>query len=194
MSKKKKQTFLSYLKERNPDEIIYLGTENGSSWIVIEPAIVLIDRINDVEKLIRDRVEMEFHAAEKSVNKTPKTLVDIHENIAYWNNPENLDEIYKKIQEAHEEELTPKMLEQERQKKIQAMRSRLHDIEKHFANAVYRRAEISKRLQSWKKIGKREIVETYVVGKSAIQERGIAVKVEGNEDGTLWWRNESKTI
>lgn len=74
------------------------------------------------------------------------------------------------------------------------MKSRLHDREKHFANAVYRRAEISKRLQSWKKIGKREIVETYVVGKSAIQERGIAVKVEGNEDGTLWWRNESKTI
>lgn len=194
MSKKKKQTFLSYLKERNPDEIIYLGTENGSSWIVIEPASVLIDRINDVENLIRDRVEREFHAAEESVNKTPKVLVDIHENIAYWNNPENFDEIYKKIQEAHEEELTPKLLEQERQKKIQAMKSSLHDREKHFANAVYRRAEISKRLQSWKKIGKREIVETYVVGKSAIQERGIAVKVEGNENGTLWWRNESKTI
>ena len=194
MSKKKKQTFLSYLKERNPDEIIYLGTENGSSWIVIEPASVLIDRINDVENLIRNRVEREFHAAEKSVNKTPKVLVDIHENIAYWNNPENFDEIYKKIQEAHEEELTPKLLEQERQNKIQAMKSSLHDREKHFANAVYRRAEISKRLQSWKKIGKREIVETYVVGKSAIQERGIAVKVEGNENGTLWWRNESKTI
>ena len=194
MSKKKKQTFLSYLKERNPDEIIYLGTENGSSWIVIEPASVLIDRINDVENLIRNRVEREFHAAEESVNKTPKVLVDIHENIAYWNNPENFDEIYKKIQEAHEEELTPKLLEQERQKKIQAMKSSLHDREKHFANAVYRRAEISKRLQSWKKIGKREIVETYVVGKSEIQERGIAVKVEGNENGTLWWRNESKTI
>ena len=194
MSKEKKQTFLSFLKEQDPKTLIYLGTENGSSWIVIEPASVLIDRINDVENLIRDRVEREFHAAEESVNKTPKVLVDIHENIAYWNNPENFDEIYKKIQEAHEEELTPKLLEQERQKKIQAMKSSLHDREKHFANAVYRRAEISKRLQSWKKIGKREIVETYVVGKSAIQERGIAVKVEGNEAGTLWWRNESKTI
>lgn len=194
MSKKKKQTFLSYLKERNPDEIIYLGTENGSSWIVIEPASVLIEKIDEVNKIVRERVEKALEAAQADITSGPALMMGIRDDIVRWENKDNIKELYDEIQKKSEAKLNKRELEVARQNKVSYLKARLFDWEKTFANAVFRRAEVKKHLMSWKDIKVREVIETYRIDKSGGQDSGIAVKVTGNEDGTLWWRGEKEVL
>ena len=48
------KTFEEFLNKQNEDDIIYVGTKNGSGWIVIETTKDLINNMNKVEKLVTE--------------------------------------------------------------------------------------------------------------------------------------------
>lgn len=168
MSKKEKvTTFMEFLKEQEPETLIYLGTEKGSSWIVIEPAAVLIEKMNKLEKFVMDKITKIVSDAQKNIDNGPRLMVELRGKIE---NPET------------------------EPKEVTALTKRLYEWEKTFAASVNTRANMNKYLNSYIDVKDRAVLETYPINKIDGIDSGIAVKITGIELGTLWWRNEHKTI
>ena len=58
------KTFIECLKEINPNEIVYVGTKSGASFIVIETAQTIIEHLDKFENYLRDKAEKRYDDCE----------------------------------------------------------------------------------------------------------------------------------
>ena len=75
------KTFEEFLNKQNEDDIIYVGTKNGSGWIVIETAKDLINNMQKVEKLVHRRVKETNKRSKEKLIKIPGLIVDSYKRI-----------------------------------------------------------------------------------------------------------------
>lgn len=162
---------MELLTELEADQMVYLGTNNGSGWIVIEPAGYIIEKIDDLEKYLHDRVKNALAEAEYDLKIYPKIMVDRQEKI-------------KELIESNGDK-----------KKIKSEENMLRESERKFWAAYNKREKNTKFLTNWIHVSERKVKETYENGDEKYGViNGYAIKVEGAENGELWFRHEKKII
>lgn len=162
------KTFEEFLNKQNEDDIIYVGTKNDSGWIVIETAKDLINNMNKVEKLVHRRVKETNKRSKEKLIKIPGLIVDS----------------YKRI-----EELDPKS--DDYNKTVKQINNSIRRLESEFASAYTIRNKTNKTLEHWIHMKDRPVIETY---EHETDIKGICCLLKGDENGTLWFKGEYKTI
>lgn len=155
--------FLNFLKEQDPNSIIYFGTENGSSWLAIETAQTLIDKMDIMEKKLHRRSENILENAKDRILVIPSQLIEERNKL-------------------NELERTGATRED-----INKAKTKVYDLEKGFVSAFSTRKKYQKYLDCWVKLSNRKVVESY---PHTVDVPGISVLVEGIEDGALWMKRE----
>lgn len=125
--------FINFLKEQDQSEIIYLGTNNGSGWIVIDTVEKIIANIDKIEKHLRNNAERVLENAKMILKTKPFDIVDGLNKLSGDYDSEELKKIKIKLE---------------------------HD-ERKYANAFVTKEKYSKIISKWKTIDKRRVVNTY---------------------------------
>ena len=160
----KKLKFIEFLKEQDSNEVIYLGTKDGSGWIVIDTAETIINNMKKIEKIVRSRIVTKNKKAQNILDTFPSLIV--------------------KVQDELKESITDK-------EEIKKLENKLWRLESKYNSAFGTRKKLSKTLKSWKTIGNRIVEESYDHETDVI---GKCVLLEGFDDGTLWFKGEKKVI
>lgn len=71
------KTFIECLKEINPNEIVYVGTKSGASFIVIETAQTIIEHLDKFENYLRDKAEKRYNDCEIYVSNALAKMEEI---------------------------------------------------------------------------------------------------------------------
>ena len=161
----KKMNLINFLKEQDRNETIYLGTKNGSGWIVIETAEKIIESIDKLEKHLRDDAERNLRNAKVVLKNKPFEIVEILNKL--------------KVEDSYDK------------KELKELESKLARYERRYANAFITREKYMKLINGWKTVDKRNVVETY---NHETDTKGICVLVDGIENGTLWFKGEKRGI
>lgn len=157
--------FINFLQEQDQNEIIYLGTKNGSGWIAIETAEQIIENIDNIEKCLRDDAERILRKAKNILKNKPFDIV------------ENLNKL--KEEESYDK------------KELKKIKLKLANDERKYVNAFSTRKKYSKLIEGWTTIDKRKVVEVY---NHETDVKGICVLVNGIDNGTLWFKDEREGI
>lgn len=125
----KKVTLNEFLEKlENKEELIYLCTEKGSNFIVIETAQTLIERMDDVEKLIRNKVDRIYK--------------------------ENYE---RALAFPHEISTTIKELSSSDSTNERKVKNKLRSLESRYVSAIKVRDQYGAALDAWKYVGDRVI-------------------------------------
>lgn len=160
----KKLKFIEFLKEQDSNEVIYLGTKDGSGWIVIDTAETIINNMKKIEKIVRSRIVTKNKKAQDILDTFPSLIVKVQ------------DELKESIMDKEE---------------IKKLENKLWGLESRYNSAFCTREKLSKTLKSWKTIGNRIVEESYDHETDVI---GKCVLLEGFDNGTLWFKGEKKVI
>ena len=158
--------FLKFLKEQDPETIIYLGTKNGSSYLEIDTAQELITNMDIMEEKLHNRSVTTLQNAKNKILELPEKLVEAHK------------------------ELEKLMLAEKQDKQeILKAKSKVFKLERDFVAAFNTRTIFKRYLSNWTKLPERKVVESY---PRTVDVPGVCVIVEGNENGDLWFMKEKK--
>lgn len=160
------KTFINYLKEVDKNEVLYVGTKNGTSWIIIEPVSTILENLDRLEEIVHGRVV-------KQNSNAQNLLLDIPCQIAQVQHRLLKDEF-------------------ENPKDKRKTESKLYELEKNFANAFFMRKQTRERLDKWIKIADREVIDTYIHDGNDVP--GTCIILEGSDNGTLWYKGEKKVL
>lgn len=127
------KNFKNYLETLNENTLVYVGTDKGSSWIVIETVRTIMDNLERLENIVRERVVKQYQTASDHIVKIPYQIVDLRKKIEEEDNDRNK----------------------------RKMKSRLLELETKFNNAFIMRKNSSEQLDKWIQIDKRTVVEHY---------------------------------
>ena len=161
-----KKTFLEFLNEQKPEEMVYVGTFKGSGWLYIDTAQNLIEKIDDIEKKIRKDAERTLKTAQTRLGNIPGEIVAVQEEV-------------KKLTERGNKEALNKA------------KNSLLLLEHKFVSAFNTRELYSKALLTWTIFGKRIVKDTY---KHETDVEGICILVDGFENGKLWFKDEEEKL
>ena len=156
--------FLDFLKQQDPDTMIYFGTKNGSSWLAIETAQTLIDNIDDMEKKLHRRSVDILRNAKEKLAVIPGKLVEAHEKL---NELEASGDASKSD--------------------IAKAKTKVSELEKKFVAAFSTRKNYQNYIEFWIKLPERKVVESY---SHTFDIPGVSVVIEGIENGGLWTKYE----
>ena len=127
------KTFKEYLGTLDGNTLVYMGTKNGSNWIVIDTVETILNNIERLEEIMHERVLKQHQTASNSVYEIPYKIVELRKTI--------------------DEEVVAK-----NKRKLEA---RLLDLENKFSNAFIMRKNTDEQLRKWVKIENRLVVEYY---------------------------------
>lgn len=161
------KTFMELLKEQDSDQLIYVGTQSGRNWIVIDTAENIIKNIHKLEKYLRSYVERVDRKAQSRLDTLPFEIVDIHKQ---------MDEL---LESKHGNA------------KYHGLRCTLDSLEKQFVKAYSEREKCNRVLKEWKEVGDRIVVETRMHESDY---EGLAFVLEGFEPGQIFYKGEKKSI
>lgn len=133
---KKKQTlidFLNSLNELAPDQMVYLGTKEGGSWIIIDKPQVIIDNLADIETRARQHAEFALSSACSRCHMLPKKIVAMQKEL------HKADEVEKACIE-----------------------NDLYELEQAFASSFNTRKKWTDILKKWVTFGERAVLEQYM--------------------------------
>ena len=160
----KTKRFLEFLKEEEPDELIYVGTQGGSGWLLIETAQTLIDNLDKIEDRLHKRSEYVLRDAKQRIKSLPFKIVEAQQE---------LDKL-KKSNDATEDD-------------IKKAESRLFAAERSFVTSYGIRKRYTTYLNKWVHVSKREVLESY---PHTVNDPGVSVIITGIEQGDLWFKDE----
>ena len=161
MSKvKKKVTIIDILKEQKPETMIYIGTIDGSGWIFIEQAGVMLEHMSDMDESLKQDAVTKYDRAETCLALYPRFIVNLQE-------------------ETHDKSLTSEDLNSKKQKLAKA--------EKRYVSAYHSRKRYGKLLKHWIPLSQREVIG---VREHKTDYVGVSIIIKGFENGTLWTKDE----
>lgn len=163
----KVKTFLEWLKEReNKDELIYVGCRHGGgSWIVIEPVHKIIEKISQIDDMAHSRVEKFNRRAAEELDKLPARMVEYQNRIA--------DAKTKDMRERFEHLLA--------------------ESQARFVSTLNTKQRTDRELALWTPIERLKVYKVYRHDPVA-DLPGICIILDGSIPGTLWFKDEKKTI
>ena len=160
-----KKTFIEFLNELDKNEMVYVGTEKGTNWIIIDKPDKIIEILDTIEKELRAQVQRTYDAANKKVVGIPSLLVKERKQLTKLMNIKNRD-VRDLINES---------------------RGRIYKLESTFVSAFDTRKKYKKILDKWVDIRDRKVVDIY---EHETDIPGISAILEGYGDGTLWFYGE----
>ena len=160
-----KKTFIEFLNELNKDEMVYVGTEKGTNWVIIDKPDKIIEILDTIEKELRAQVQRTYDAANEKVVGIPSLLVKERKQLAKLTNIKNRD-----VRDL-----------------INETRGRIYKLESTFVSAFDTRKKYRKILDKWVDIRNRKVVDIY---EHETDIPGVSVILEGYGDGTLWFYGE----
>lgn len=160
------KTFIEYLKEQNQNEILYVGTNEGSSWIIIESVETILENLERLEEIVHEGVEKQYSTSQDTLEKIPCQIVQT-QIMLLRNKFENTKDKRK-------------------------LEGKLCELEKKFANAYFMRKRSRNQLDNWVEIHNRKIMDIYEY--DGTDEPGTCIILEGSENGTIWYKNEKKIL
>lgn len=129
------KNFIELLEEMDKDELVYVGTKDGSNWIVIETVQTVLEKMDKVEKMTHDQVLRTLKRSKTNIHDYPYKIVELHEKIDKCKD------------------------DKERGK----LEYKLHDLESRFAATYHTYRKTKQLLSKWIKLPDRKIVETYPI-------------------------------
>lgn len=155
---------LNKISKEDPKRLVYIGTNKGSGFVLIDEVEKVIKKLDDVNKEMYDKHQKSLARAESSVYSLPRRIVDIQDQL------ENcIDSLtYEQVKE---------------------LRIELKNLEQAFANAVALRKKLSDYLKNYVKIKDRKIRDIY---DRTVYDQGLAIIVNGIETNNIWFKDEVK--
>lgn len=135
---------------KNLDKIIYIATEKGSSWLVIEKGGYIIDRLDKLDDAVFKQNQQQLSAAENKTNSIPYDICKILDT-----QPISEEGIEKKEKD-------------------------LELLERAYANAIHKKYKYKRILEKFKKPSTRNIVNTYPVTDTGAPGIGVIISGEEN--------------
>ena len=132
MSKKNQKTHATLLNELDPNTMVYIGTDKGHSWIVIDTTSNIIERMDDIEVAARDNAEAELFSYCAKCNSLPEEIVYLQ----------------RECRIADETE-------------IEEFENRLAAAEQKYVAAYNGRKKWTDILKNWVAFGERAVVDVY---------------------------------
>ena len=160
-----KKTFIEFLNELNKDEMVYVGTEKGTNWVIIDKPDKIIEILDTIEKELHAQIQRTYDAANEKVVGIPSLLVKERKQLTKLMNIKNRD-VRDLINES---------------------RGRIYKLESTFVSAFGTRKKYRKILDKWVDIRDRKVVDIY---EHETDITGVSVILEGYGDGTLWFYGE----
>ena len=156
------KTFIECLKEMNPNEMVYVGTKSGASFIVIDTAQTVIDHLDKFEKYLHDKAEKRYNDCELYISNVLTKMEEIKRTMG--DHPSSYpNEVAKKFRK----------------------------LEGQLSWGTHMKEKYRKYLDEWKTIRERPVIETY---KHTVDITGTTLIITGNENGSLWFKHEKKSI
>lgn len=129
MSKK----FIDFLKGLDSNELVYVGTKDGSNWIVIETAQTVIENMDKLEHILHCQVHDTYAKAQDKLDTIPYSIVDVRKEIGECDSDEKMKELKVK----------------------------LANLERAFVASYMTREKYKKALDTWIKLDDRPVLNTY---------------------------------
>ena len=123
----------SFLEDLNKDQMVYLGTKDGSSWVSIETAGTILENLDKLNDLLYRQVTRSNRDARKLCKEFPVQIARLLSKIEKTTDKEELDKL----------------------------KYDLASYEKRFVLAYERREKTGKALSNWKEVKDRKVVDTY---------------------------------
>lgn len=155
---------LERISKEDPKRLVYIGTNKGSGFVLIEEAKKAIKKLDDVNKELYDKHQKSLSRAKSFIHDSPRRIVDIQ------------DQLENCINSLTDEQ-------------VEKLREELRKLEQDFANAVRLRKELSGYLKNYVALKDRKILDTY---DRQGYDPGICIIVNGIETNNIWFRNEKK--
>ena len=160
-----KKTFIEFLNELNKDEMVYVGTEKGTNWIVIDKPVKIIEILDVIEKELHAQMQRIYDAANERVIGIPSLLIKERKQLT-------------KLTKIKGRDVT---------NLINESRGRIYKLESTFVSAFNTRKKYGKILDKWVDIRDRKVVDIY---EHETDIPGVSVILEGYGDGTIWFYGE----
>ena len=130
---------------KNLDKLIYLATEQGSSWIVIENSDKILANLEKIDKELLRRREADLNTTENKTNSLPYDICKVLDK-----NPISKSDVEKKEKE-------------------------LESLEHSYKDAVIRKYKLKEIINKWKEPSKRKVVRTYPVTDTGYPGIGVII-------------------
>lgn len=93
-------TLKKYLETLDENEMIYLGTKSGSSFIVIEPVHTIIEKMDRISDIVHDRIVSGLNNAQRILDTYPNLIVELQNKIDSEQDSKERKEMKVKLEEA----------------------------------------------------------------------------------------------
>lgn len=166
------KTLLNVLKQLNPKEMIYLGCNRGSNWIIIDRAENLIKNIDNLNDNLYNDAVRKRNNYNAIIYRSPFTILDLRKEL-----------------EEHKLIISKMVNKDVDDKDVNAIENKILSTERSFASAVKCRDNLNTIIEKWKPIKNREVFDIYDVDSDI---KGKAIKFDGRIDGAFWFDSEQK--
>lgn len=126
-------TLLEKLYKLDPNEIVYLGTREGTNWIRIDTAEFLIEHIEELNYTMKNDIYNTFNNALRYVEETPYRIV------------ETMDKLKAEDDES----------------KIRELKKTLDGYCSRFSTSYPRSKKLRNQLDNWVHVADRKVLEVY---------------------------------
>lgn len=126
------KTFIDFLGELWENELVYVGTKDGSCWLVIETAKTLIENLEKVDSVVRNKTMETCRRAQDRLDTLPRRIVEIQDELK----------------------------ESDDEKRVRWLKADLESLETRYVYAYNVRDKCLKALKKGP-IGERKVVEVY---------------------------------
>lgn len=159
------KTLIDFLKELEPNEMVYLGTTKGSGWIVIETASKIIENLDKLETMLHEDAKDTLERAIYIMNNYPLSITKTQEKIINYTGTDH--------------------------REMEKLERTMDRLESAYVNAYRTRNEYRKHLANWIRLHDRKVEDIYEHQTEAV---GTCIRVRGIEKGRLWFYGELKII
>ena len=186
------ETFKEQLERLDGNTLVYVGTDIGSAWLVIETAETLLEKmdlLNDkVREITIDRMEFLI----ENLRWIPERIQRIKDEITV-------------VEQKHPDEFVRKAIQRDRirgnvvqrngkemkAKRLELLKRRIPQLEREQDSKIDALEKVETYLAKYIPVPERKVVERYLHQTPV---KGLCMVIEGNECGKLWCYGEKGSL
>ena len=161
------KTLIDFLNEVDKDEMIYIGAERGTNWIVIDKPDEIIEQLGRIEKQLYARIR---HTYEGAIDKLAS-------------NPSAIEKEKKRLKRLEA------IKDRDVRGPIAKSKNFIATAERELIASAITYKKYDKIVTEWVKLPNRKVLSVY---PHETDIPGTSVIVEGYGYGFLWWYGEGE--
>lgn len=151
-----------FLERQNPEDLLYIGTEEGGGWLIIDTVKNVLGLLDKVDLKLRKYCEDVIANYQRDLDRLPEDIVDTQKELAW-------------AEEKGDIEL------------LALNRRKLAKKEANYVSAYAGRKKYQSSLNTWKSFGERKLLDIY---PNTSDKPGTCVLISGFEKGDYWFKEE----